>query len=122
MDRFWLRMTHMYGHKWVSSYGEEDDGTWRKGLSLLTPEQIGHGITECLKREEAWPPTLPEFLKIAKPNTPAYHKSLPTLPAPEIDRDAAAKEIEKMRSRLASEKGMTEEEMLMHRARIEEQA
>lgn len=51
----------MYGHKWTSAYGETDDGTWIKGLAGLSLEQISHGLRECLKRNDPWPPSLPEF-------------------------------------------------------------
>lgn len=35
--------------------------TWSRGLAGLTAEQIGHGLTACIARSDAWPPTLPEF-------------------------------------------------------------
>jgi len=70
MARLWQRMAEVYGHKWVSSYGQgvSDDGeltdvaqTWAKGLSGVTPEQFARGLEHCVKSGEAWPPTLPEF-------------------------------------------------------------
>lgn len=54
-------MAKIYGHKWVSSYGEADDGSWGKGLAGITPEQIGVGLDQILKDGESWPPSLPEF-------------------------------------------------------------
>lgn len=98
IERLWLRMTRCYGHKWTSAYGETDDGTWQKGLVDLTPEQIAHGIGECLKRHDPWPPTLPEFRAMAKPNTPAYHRPFPKLIEQERHPEIAERELAKMKS------------------------
>ena len=61
MARLWIRMTRIYGHRWTSSFGETDDGTWAKGLRGLSGEQIALGLSRCVVSGEAWPPTLPEF-------------------------------------------------------------
>ncbi len=61
MDRLWERMTAIYGHRWTSAYGNEDDGTWLQGLAGVTPDQIAAGLSRCLERGDGWPPTLPEF-------------------------------------------------------------
>lgn len=60
-------MGQLYGHRWVSSYGEVDDGTWLTGLQDVTPEQLAMGVQHCLQRGEAWPPSLPEFRKRCRP-------------------------------------------------------
>jgi len=64
-------MVAIYGHKWSSVHGlspQADDGTlnvsgetWAKGLSGLEGRQFGVGLEGCLTRQDAWPPTLPEF-------------------------------------------------------------
>jgi hypothetical protein len=54
-------MAMIYGHKWTSSYGEKDDGTWLKGLYDITPEQVGVGLEKCRTSDDEWPPTLPIF-------------------------------------------------------------
>lgn len=52
----------MYGHKWTSAHGEGDeDGTWQKGLTGISLDQIGIGLTGCALRNDPWPPSLPEF-------------------------------------------------------------
>lgn len=51
----------VYGHKWVSSYGEADDGTWLTGLSDVTPDQVKLGLEKCRTSDDVWPPTLPGF-------------------------------------------------------------
>jgi hypothetical protein len=63
----WERMAMLYGHRWASSYGETDDGTWLRGLVGLTREQIGVGISRAIQSGEAWPPTLPQFRAWCEP-------------------------------------------------------
>ena len=73
----WERLTHIYGHKFSSVYGESaiDGGsmteaakTWASGLRGLTGEQIANGLRECINCGESWPPTLPDFVKMCKGN------------------------------------------------------
>ena len=67
MARLWTRLARMYGHRWTSSFGEADDGTWRAGLVGITPQEVAHGLGECAKRDDPWPPTLPEFRVLCRP-------------------------------------------------------
>ncbi len=68
MDKLWMRMAKIYGHRWTASFGDSDDGTWAKGLRGLTGEQIALGLSRCVERGEAWPPTLPEFRALCTPS------------------------------------------------------
>jgi len=61
IETLWVKMAMIYGHKWVSGYGESDDGTWLRGLQDLTPGALAKGLEACLHRLDIWPPTLPEF-------------------------------------------------------------
>lgn len=58
-------MAEIYGHRWTAAYGESAEegagGTWAKGLSGLSVQQIGAGIGACIASADPWPPTLPEF-------------------------------------------------------------
>lgn len=81
----------IYGHRWTSSYGEKDDGTWLTGLADVTVEQIKIGLEKCRTRKiqpgrEDWPPTLTEFrglclLTYAAPYHKPFQKALPRPPA-----------------------------------------
>ena len=64
MDAIWLKMTRIYGHKWTSSYGSLDDGTWLSALQRIPIEKVKHGLELCLTRSDSWPPSLPEFLQL----------------------------------------------------------
>lgn len=94
----------MYGHRWTSNYGAEDDGTWRKGLAGLSTEQIGRGLVRCLERkhppgEEDWPPTLTEFRAMCLPEVvPVIHRDYVSLPKPAVDPGKIAQHIEEMRN------------------------
>ena len=75
-------MARIYGHRWTSSYGETDDGTWLKGLQGLTPAQVGRGLSRCAThRPDGWPPTLPEFRALCTPAPTTEDLGLPPLDA-----------------------------------------
>lgn len=76
-DRLWGHMTRIYGHKWISSFGEIDDDTWARGLAGVTATQLGHGLSTCLlRRDDPWPPTLVEFRALCLPDKAVapYHR------------------------------------------------
>lgn len=71
----WERFSHIYGYKFTATFGEsaikdnhltETAETWGVGLRELSGEQIAIGLRECVNCGEAWPPTLPEFVKMCK--------------------------------------------------------
>jgi hypothetical protein len=64
INEVWRRMAKIYGHRWTSSFGEADDGTWLTGLRDLLPEELAVGLRACIKREDDWPPVLPEFRRL----------------------------------------------------------
>ena len=79
----WVRLTEIYGHKFISSHGEADSGTWLKGLSDKEPEDIARGLAACLQREDAWPPSLPEFRELCKKPITPFDGETKRLPKPE---------------------------------------
>ena len=103
MRQVWERMTMMYGHRWKSNYGTEDDGTWRKGLAGLLPVQIGVGLVKCLERkpkpgEEDWPPTLSEFRAMClPPKTDPSHREWIALPKPETNPSVIENNLQEMK-------------------------
>ncbi len=96
----------MYGHRWTSNYGVEDDGTWQKGLAGLTAAQIGAGLVKCLNRaprpdENDWPPTLAEFRAMCLPErVPICHRQYIPLPKPPQDPATVERELSRMREAL----------------------
>ena len=51
----------MFGHRWISNFGEKDDGTWLEGLRGLTPKDLANGLRKTINANEEWPPSLPIF-------------------------------------------------------------
>jgi hypothetical protein len=114
--RVWTRMAEVYGHKWVSQYGEVCDEkgtltsaakTWAQGLSRLKPEEISVGFSKIVEKGFTWPPSLPEFanlcangrpLKLAAP----FHKMVKQLPAPEVDPEIIRSTLREIRARMSS--------------------
>jgi hypothetical protein len=76
-DVWWLwgQMASKYGHRWTSQYGAEpwnDRGAgagnvWQHDLGGLTRQDLERGIERCMERDDAWPPTLPEFRRLCLP-------------------------------------------------------
>lgn len=60
LDRFWLKMTEMYGHRWISNYGAEpsEESVWGKVLAGLNGTQLAAGLGALVDRgdEFSWPP------------------------------------------------------------------
>jgi hypothetical protein len=61
MQRLWLRMSEIYGHRWTSSAGETPSELWEKALAGVAPEAIGRTIERLILEADPWPPTLPQF-------------------------------------------------------------
>ncbi len=101
----WERMTHIYGHRWISAYGESAvyDGelsdtakTWGSGLHGVNGDQLAQGLHACIERADPWPPSLPEFAAMCKGRgkndlgldyVPEYHRSRETRPGRMLESD-----------------------------------
>ncbi len=65
----WIQLAQAFGHRFVSQFGEKDDGTWYEGLKDLSAETVRRGFYHLLKSFSAeekrsgqiWPPNLKEF-------------------------------------------------------------
>lgn len=100
-------MAEVYGHKWVSQYGEvsTESGeltsaakTWAQGLSKLSMDEISSGFSGLLDREDGWPPSLPEFISLAKPKRAPFHKPALALPSSTMTRDEVVEALNGLRS------------------------
>lgn len=97
IQQLWLKMTEIYGHKWTSSFGEKDQGTWLRGLQGLAPDQLAAGLGEALRSEDPWPPTLPQFYGMCKPRKPSYHRPFKRLPPSKKNVKVALDALQKMK-------------------------
>lgn len=59
-------MTQIYGHRWLSSYGEEVDrgNVWRAVLKNISELQMKSGLNELINSNFDWPPSAIEFRKL----------------------------------------------------------
>lgn len=82
----WEHMARVYGTRWTSNYGTEDDGTWFGGLADLAPDDLKAGFRRCIESGTDWPPSLPTFRAYCTeraPTPPRCHREFPPeLPAP----------------------------------------
>lgn len=66
MDKLWLKMTELYGHRWTSSFGvsADPDHSWATVLAGLNKQQIANGLNILVSRgaEFDWPPPAHVFL------------------------------------------------------------
>lgn len=68
MDRLWIRMAEIFGHKWTSQYGDEPLETWAKRLGSMSADEIAYGVNACASSSLEWPPSLPDFCGMCKPD------------------------------------------------------
>lgn len=71
-------MTHLFGHKWASVYGEAMAGRnltpsakhWLHDLSALSAADIGRGLESVVALRPEWPPNPMEFATICEAARP----------------------------------------------------
>lgn len=65
----WSVMAQMYGHKWVSSYGETPDphGVWLATLRGISKQGMRMGLSRLSRERREWPPSAPEFAGMCQP-------------------------------------------------------
>lgn len=111
-------MGQIYGHRWSSSFGEEDTGNvWLAGLKGVSHSALRLGLSLCVTLNSEWPPTLPEFRAMCIEKTTrndkghgayngAHRLVRPALPVPaEIIKQRKALGREKMSSLLGMMRG-----------------
>jgi len=64
IDEVYRRMSRLYGHSFVSSFGTSDDGTWLMALSGLKKSDLSRGLTMLLNCSTDWPPSVPRFRRM----------------------------------------------------------
>jgi hypothetical protein len=115
-------MAKIFGHRWVSSYGEMDDGSWLAGLHDVTVEQVKVGLERLRVSEEPWPPTLPQFRAMCLPPiVPPYHVPYKSqkLIAKEIDWEGQRAQLAKVRAVLNRHKANNDPEARAEREAIQ---
>ena len=61
IDRLWVVMTDLFGHKWTSNHDFSDNGSWTSFLEDLSGQQFKAGIDALKDWTESWPPSATDF-------------------------------------------------------------
>lgn len=59
--KLWEKMVQMYGHKFLSQFGETANETWVRCLKGITGQQVASGLEKCLTHCPEWPPGAAQF-------------------------------------------------------------
>lgn len=84
VELVWNEMLAMYGRKFVDMWSvtsfENVKNVWARRLSGLTRDELVRGLEACEKLD--WPPTLPEFKNLCRPEKPAHSEMYEIYKAP----------------------------------------
>ena len=75
INKLWVRMSQIYGAKWVSNYGEVPTQPWINLINNMPHEKIAHGLNEIIKEGDNWPPSLSKFNRMCQ-SMRSPHKAL----------------------------------------------
>ena len=75
INKLWVRMSQIYGSKWVSNYGEVPTQPWINLINNMPHEKIAHGLNEIIKEGDNWPPSLSKFNRMCQ-SMRSPHKAL----------------------------------------------
>lgn len=100
--KLWSRMIEMYGHKFMSSYGEVPSDTWSRALAGASAADLAQGVKACFQRQDTWPPTLPEFVEMCRPQARSLYfpDAMKALPPLRPSRELAEQKISEIRAKL----------------------
>jgi len=79
INKLWVRMSQIYGAKWVSNYGEVPTQPWINLINNMPHEKIAHGLNEIIKEGDNWPASLAKFNKMCQ----SYRKPIKALNTPD---------------------------------------
>ena len=100
--RGWTRMAEVYGHKWVSQYGECSDSDGNLTSAEMLMRLISRGFSKIVESGDEWPPSLPQFLEMChvKRLAPYHRIAKLELPAP-TDPELARATLAEIKSKLS---------------------
>src|SRR5579871_268735 len=64
--KFWKGMIEFFGQRWAESFGAEPSPLWVQAIESLTDAQLKDGIARVMKSGAQHPPTMPDFLVLAR--------------------------------------------------------
>lgn len=79
--RLWDRFAEMFGARFYDQYGSEPSEAWREAVAELRGDQVKSALTKIRNSGAQYPPSLPEFLALARSQRAPQAKE----PGPELD-------------------------------------
>lgn len=100
---FWLRMTEIYGAKWVNSYGSEPTELWILTIKQLPKFRIKHAMHTLMNSGGSFVPTLPEFKEIARnaPMPPNLRQKAVAHERRPVSKEQCKRNLDKLRKMLS---------------------
>lgn len=68
--RLWDRFAEMFGARFYDQYGSEPSEAWREAVTEIRPDQVKAALTKIRNSGAQYPPSLPEFLALARSQRP----------------------------------------------------
>ncbi len=66
MKHLWRLLGQMYGHKFSEQYGPVPNEAWSAALAEVPPEGAKVALQRLIGAGSPFPPTLPEFIAVAR--------------------------------------------------------
>jgi hypothetical protein len=79
-DRLWQRFGEMFGARFFESFGPKPSESWTEAVKDLRHDQVKGALSRIRNSGSAHPPSLPEFISLAKNIQP--YPERPAAPAP----------------------------------------
>jgi hypothetical protein len=95
----WSKLSEIFGaNLLVSNFGETPPAAWKNAIEKLSDIEIHRALSNCLKRDDKYPPSLNEFLKMSKAERRhASHEIYKPLPKPEANEEIARENLSKIK-------------------------
>jgi hypothetical protein len=65
-DHLWRLLGQTYGHKFADQYGPSPNEAWAAAMASMTADQAKFAFRKLVDGGSPFPPTLPEFVALAK--------------------------------------------------------
>lgn len=79
-DRLWQRFGEMFGSRFFESYGQKPSESWKEAVKELRNDQVKTALAKVRNGGSPHPPSLPEFLSLAKNVRPVELRTEPPKP------------------------------------------
>lgn len=96
-QRFWARMSEIFGRPWTDVHGSEPTPTWRESLSEMTLQKAAAVLEHYRLSGDRFPPNLSEVMAQSRALRIRDQVQYVSLPYPAVDAAKVSEAIGKMR-------------------------